>query len=337
MPATVLAERIGWDGSITWFRENVAEVRRQTRRVDPADRLVYRPGEQVQCDLWFPPVSVGLDVHRRGRMPVLVMVAAHSRRIEAVMIPSRRTGDLLAGMWVLLQRFGGIPKRLLWDNEAGIGRRGRLAEGVSGFCGTLGTKLVQAKPYDPETKGIVERANHYLETSFLPGRAFTNPADFNTQLADWLDRVANHRRVRALDASPAEVFPADLAAMGALPPSPPSVGERFTIRLGRDYYVRAAGNDYSVDPQTIDRLVEVRIMLDEVIVTHQGLAVARHQRSWGSGRTVTDPAHVETAARLRHDFQHPPLRALDEGMVRDLAVYDQAFGLVTTDFEGQVA
>ena len=67
------------------------------------------------------------------------MVAAHSRRIEAVMIPSRRTGDLLAGMWLLLQRFGAIPKRLLWDNEAGIGRRGRLAEGVSGFCGMLGT------------------------------------------------------------------------------------------------------------------------------------------------------------------------------------------------------
>lgn len=141
MAATVLAERVGWEGSITWFRENVAEARRRVRRVDPADRLVHRPGEQVQCDLWFPPVDVGLDSRLRGRTPVLVMVAAHSRRIEAVMIPSRRTGDLLAGMWLLLQRFGAIPKRLLWDNEAGIGRRGRLAEGVSGFCGMLGTRF----------------------------------------------------------------------------------------------------------------------------------------------------------------------------------------------------
>ena len=335
MPATVLAQRVGWDGSITWFRQNVAEARRRVRRVDPADRLVHLPGEQVQCDLWFPAVSVGVEP--RGRVPVLVMVTAHSRRIEAVMIPSRRTGDLLAGMWLLLQRFGGIPKRLLWDNEAGIGRRGRLAEGVGGFCGTLGTKLVQAKPYDPETKGIVERANQYLETSFLPGRRFTSPTDFNTQLVDWLDRVANQRRVRALDASPARVFPTDLAAMTALPPTPPTVGERFTIRLGRDYYVRAAGNDYSVDPQAIDRLVEVRVSLDEVVVTHQGLTIARHERVWGSGRTITDPAHVETAARLRHDFQHPALRALDEALVRDLAGYDQAFGLVPTDFEGQVA
>ncbi len=337
MPATVLAERVGWDGSITWFRENVAEARRRVRRVDPADRLVHRPGEQVQCDLWFPPVDVGLDSRLRGRTPVLVMVAAHSRRIEAVMIPSRRTGDLLAGMWLLLQRFGGVPKRLLWDNEAGIGRRGRLADGVSGFCGTLGTKLVQAKPYDPETKGIVERSNQYLETSFLPGRRFTNPQDFNTQLKGWLDEVGNQRQVRALGARPAEVFAADLAAMTALPPSPPTVGERFTIRLGRDYYVRAAGNDYSVDPAMIERLVTVNVSLDEVTVTYQGLPVARHDRAWGSGHTLTDPAHVEIAARLRRDFQHPPVTVLEEGLVRDLSVYDQAFGLAAADFDGQVA
>lgn len=184
---------------------------------------------------------------------------------------------------------------------------------------------------------MTSSANQYLETSFLPGRSFTSPQDFNAQLADWLDTVANQRRVRALDASPAEVFPADLAVMTALPPTPPTVGERFTIRLGRDYYVRAAGNDYSVDPQAIDRLVEVRVTLDEVIVTHQGLPVARHERAWGSGHTLTDPAHVETAARLRHDFQNPRVRSLDDALVRDLSVYDQAFGLVTSDFEGQVA
>jgi hypothetical protein len=32
------------------------------------------------------------------------------------------------------------------------------------------------------SKGLVERANGYLETSFLPGRSFTSPADFNEQL-----------------------------------------------------------------------------------------------------------------------------------------------------------
>jgi hypothetical protein len=42
--------------------------------------------------------------------------------------------------------------------------------------------VVQLKPHDPESKGVVERANRYLVTSFLPGRQFTSPEDFNAQL-----------------------------------------------------------------------------------------------------------------------------------------------------------
>jgi hypothetical protein len=45
-----------------------------------------------------------------------------------------------------------------------------LTEPVTALVGTLGSRLVQLKPYDPESNGIVERANRYLETSFLPGR-----------------------------------------------------------------------------------------------------------------------------------------------------------------------
>src|SRR3954452_4708208 len=110
-------------------------------------------------------------------LPVLVMVASFSKFITAVMIPSRTTPDLLAGMWSLLeQQLGAVPRRLIWDNEAGIGRGGRLADGVAGFTGMLATKIVQLKPFDPESKGIVERSNGYLETSFLPGRRFSSPA-----------------------------------------------------------------------------------------------------------------------------------------------------------------
>jgi len=103
--------------------------------------------------------------------------------ITAVMLPSRQAMDLVAGMWLLLSgQLGAVPHELWWDNEAAIGRRGRLSDPVTGFVGTLATKLVQLKPYDPESKGIVERANRYLETSFLPGRSFDSPSDFNEQL-----------------------------------------------------------------------------------------------------------------------------------------------------------
>jgi len=43
---------------------------------------------------------------------------------------------------------------------------------------------VQLKPRDPESKGIVEHMNGFLETSFLPGRTFESPEDFNTQMSN---------------------------------------------------------------------------------------------------------------------------------------------------------
>jgi transposase len=325
MPATVIAERVGWQGSITWFRDNVRRLRPEYRRPDPADRLVWAPGDAAQCDLWFPPTKIPLEDGTRVSPPVLVVVAAHSRFVTAVMIPTRKTEDLLLGSWELIRRLGRVPRRLIWDNEAGIGQRGRLAQGVAAFAGTLATRVVQLRPYDPESKGIVERRNGWLETSFLPGRTFTSPADFNTQLTGWLE-LANARMVRTIKARPLDLIAADRAAMLALPPVVMGLGWREHVRLGRDYYVRLDSSDYSVDPTAIGRMVDVTADLDRVRVRLDGRIVADHARVWARGSTVADPAHVETAKQLRQQFQQPRPSAGDD-LHRDLADYDRAFGL----------
>lgn len=328
MPATVIAERVGWLGSPSWFRKKVALLRPEYAPADPADRIVYSAGDQVQCDLWFPPVKIPVGAAMLSAPPVLVMVASFSKFITAGMIPTRTTADLLSGMWSLLSvQLGAVPRRLIWDNEAGIGRRNHLAEGVSGFCGTLATKLQQLKAYDPESKGGVERANGYLETSFMPGRSFSSPNDFNTQLLDWLPK-ANSRTVRSLRARPVDLLKVDTAAMLTLPPLAPAHGFSSRVRLPRDYYVRVLGNDYSVDPSAIGRMVEVAADLERVQVRFAGKVVADHDRSWGSAATITDPEHVVTARRLRESFQQPrTVPVPDEGLVRDLADYDTAFGV----------
>lgn len=336
MPASVIAERVGWTGSPSWFRKRVALVRPELVPKDPADRLQHSPGDQVQCDLWFPPAPIPLPGGRVGSPPVLVMVPSFSRTICAVMIPTRTTPDLLAGMWSLLsEQLGAIPKRLIWDNEAGIGRRNKLAEGVTGLVGTLGTKIVQLKPFDPESKGIVERANQYLETSFLPGRTFASPADFNQQLVVWL-AIANTRVVRRLQARPVDLLSQDKAAMSGLPPITPRVGFQNRLRLPRDYYVSVLGNDYSVDPAGIGRMVTVNANLTTVTVELDGRLLASHERVWGSNQTITDPGHVTSAARLRTVFQSPRPTVSDESLLRNLGDYDTAFG-VAFEQTGEVA
>lgn len=342
MPATVIAERIGWDRSLTVLKERVRELRPLFLGADPVDKLVHEPGQTTQCDLWFPEPRIPVGGGQAAMLPVLVMTLAFSKVINARMIPSRTAGDILAGMWAIISTLGAVTKTLWWDREAAIGGSGRPSPAAAAFAGTLGTRIVLAPPRDPETKGMVERTNGYLETSFLPGRNFTSPRDFNTQLEAWLPR-ANQRLVRSLAPAtgsgaggrPVEVLERDLAGMTVLPPVAPVIGTRSRIRLGREYYVRVDTCDYSVDPRVIGRFVDISVTLERVTVRCEGRVVADHARCWARRQVITDPEHVTAAGVLRSAYQrattrdrsprvhadgHPvPMRALPD--------YDDLFGI----------
>ncbi len=90
MPATVIAERIGWRRSLTVLRERVGELRPLFAPTDPASRTSYAPGELAQCDLWFPPVDIPVGFGQVDRPPVLVMASGYSRMLAAIIIPSRK-------------------------------------------------------------------------------------------------------------------------------------------------------------------------------------------------------------------------------------------------------
>jgi transposase len=342
MPATVIAERIGWTRSIRVFSGRVAELRPVYLPPDSASRTAYVAGEIAQCDLWFPPIQLPVgfgQVRKPAQLPVLTMVCGYSRWLLAMLLPSRRSEDLFAGWWRLIEALGAVPRVLVWDGEGAIGRwrggRSELTGECQAFRGTLGAKVVVCRPADPEAKGIIERAHDYLERSFLPGRTFTSPAEFNTQLAGWLG-VVNTRPRRALGCAPADRITADRAAMLTLPPVAPATGWRASTRLPRDHYIRLDSNDYSVHPAMIGRRIEVIADLDRVRAVCEGKTVADHERIWAAHQTISDPEHVQAAKALRRT-RIGLLRPAPEPevQIRCLDDYDTALG-VTTD-EGGVA
>ena len=113
--------------------------------------------------------------------------------------------------------------------------------------------------------------------------------------------------------------------MMPLPPVLPDPAWRETKRLRRDHWVRVGTCDYSVHPRAIGRRVEVRMDLEEVVVTCAGEEVARHHRSWARHRTVTDPDHERARTVMRAFAQ--ALSEDDDVEVRDLSVYDRATGV----------
>jgi transposase len=129
MPATVIAERIGWRHSLTVLKDRIRELRPAYLPPDPASRTAYAAGEVAQCDLWFPAITlpVGFGQTRSAsRLPVLVMVTGYARWLSARLLPSRCAEDLFVGWWQLISQLGAVPRVLVWDGE------GRSASAAAG-------------------------------------------------------------------------------------------------------------------------------------------------------------------------------------------------------------
>ena len=111
----------------------------------------------------------------------------------------------------------------MWDQEGCIGqwRHGRSSPDRTRperSLGRWGWGSGSAKPADPEAKGVVERANGYFETSFLPGRSFDDVADFNAPAGRLVDEASQRAGSRHDPGQrPAEAIFEDRGSMLALP------------------------------------------------------------------------------------------------------------------------
>jgi transposase len=323
LPGTRVLEllgELGYRGSRSILYDYLAAVRPlfAPRRV--FQRSVYRPGELVQFDLWEPSrqIPVGHAQTRRGY--VIVGCLGYSRAGAAALVFSREAPDLLWGMARCLWRLGALPRTLVWDREGALhAGGGRPSEAFAAFCGTLCLRPLFCRPADPQAKGLVERLQGYLETSFEPGRAFANELDFQAQLDRWFDARANARLHKTLRCRPLDRLADERAAMRPLPDEPPDVDRRFVTRVPPDPYVRFDSNDYSLEPTLVGRRVDIRVSQRELtaVCLDSGELACRHQRSFARHRTFTA---LEHARALR--AQHASARAEPEVELRPLARYD---------------
>ena len=281
-------------------------------------RTIYRPGEICQFDVWQPraEVPVGHGQTRQGW--VVVACLGYSRAGAGVLVFSKETEDLLAGIVGCLTRLGALPRELVWDRQAGIhGHGGRPSEAFAAFWGQLRVAWRFCEPADPQAKGAGERLQGYAETNFEPGRRFANDLDFQDQLDAWFSKI-NARTHKTLRARPVDRLAEEHRMMAPLPAVMPDTARRWVMRVPPDPHLRLDTNDYSLDPALVGRRVEVRADQREIraIVLDSGEIACEHQRSFARHRTTTALEH----ARALRDARQPTETPVE---VRPLARYDQ--------------
>lgn len=314
-----LLEPLGCGASKTVVDDYLREVRPLFAK--PArtfQRTIYRPGEICQFDVWEPRarVPVGHGQTRRGY--VVIACLGYSRAGSGVLVFSKETEDLLAGVAGCLQRLGALPKTLVWDRQAGIhGHGGRPSEAFAAFCGQLKVDWYFCEPADPQAKGAVERLQGYAETNFEPARRFANELDFQDQLDAWFEK-ANARTHKTLRARPADRLREEHAVMAALPEKIPDCSRRWVIRVPPDPFLRVDTNDYSLDPALVGRRVEVSVDQRQIVAValDTGEIACQHTRTFAKHRTITALEHARALRSARGDAAESSVE------IRPLARYD---------------
>jgi transposase len=297
--ATRLFEMVrarGYAGSVIQLRRVV----RTLRPIPAAEaylRLTVFPGEQAQAD-WgvFGTVRIG-----RATRPLsgFIMVLSWSRALHAVFTPDQSLESFLRGHVEAFAYFGGCPRAVVYDNlrSAVLERQGdaiRFHPRLLELCGHYHFVPRPCAPARGNEKGRVERAIRYLRDGFFAARTFRDLDDLTAQFVRWRDTVAHGRRVPGDPTrTVAEALAAERARLLPLPQHPFETDLVRGVASGKTPYIRFDRNLYSI-PHTLVRVPLTLVATPTQVRLFHGTAeVAAHGRSFDTGGTVEDPAHLQ--------------------------------------------
>ena len=227
--APVVMQRIrekGFDGEISIVRALLRQLRGQSCHREPFIRVESEAGQQMQVD-WghFQSLKYG-DVSRK--LYALAVVESHSRMLYVFFSHSQKQEYFHMGLLEAFQYLGGSPREIVVDNmmTAVTERVGSIIRFNEAFLDFLRPFKITPRACNvraPHEKGKIENAIKYIRQNFWPLRTFTDIADVQRQMNDWLDTVANIRVHQTTGERPVDRLRKD--ALQPLPQYLPNVRE----------------------------------------------------------------------------------------------------------------
>lgn len=287
-------QRIGYHGGITMLRDHLATMRPSAK--EAFLRIETQPGEQAQVD-WANCGSIRIGSALR-RLSAFVMVLSYSRMTYIELTLSQCLEDFLGAHWRAFQFFGGIPRKLVYDNLksvclARLGADIRFNPRFLEFSGACLFEPVLCRPARGNEKGKVESGIHYFRTSFMDGRPLESWPLLRSELDAWIREVANVRLHRTTRQRPVDRFEGERPLLQPLPPQESDIAIPRPVKATSTARVHFDGNAYTVGYTHAYKLLTLKASTFDVRVFDGAKLLATHARSYERGVVVENPAHFE--------------------------------------------
>lgn len=332
-----LKER-GYTGGIAVLRRYVAKVRVPRQRKAYL-RIETEPGEQAQVD-WgsFGHIRVG---HTQRRLSAFAMVLSWSRALYVDFSLDQRMDTFLRMHQRAFAAFGGIPRRVLYDNLKSvvlhhIGSTVQFNPTFLGFAGHYLFEPTAAPVRYPQAKGRVEGAIRYLRHGFFYGRSFSSIDDLRQQAVAWCAEVANQRIHATTRERPAERLLVERSRLRPLPAHAFDADFVSPLIVSKEARVHLDTNAYSVPHHLVGKTVHLRADDTSVRVVHDGQIVAQHVRCWDRRRSIEDPSHIEAMLERRPGARPIKRRDRIAALCPEAKMYLKEIARRRIDLDGEV-
>jgi len=297
--ATRLYEMVrprGYAGSVVQLRRIVRTLRPQAAPT-VYRRLTTLMGEEAQVD-WgaFGTIRIG---HGTRPLSGFVMVLSYSRALSALFTMDQTLESFLRGHVDAFQVLGGSARTLVYDNlkSAVLERQGSAIRFHPRLLELAGHYHFAPRPCTPgrgNEKGKIERQIQYLRHAFFAARTFTDVDDLNAQFRRWRDEIAHQRpHPEQRDQTVAQVLAQEQSRLLPLPAHPFATEVLRAVTSGKTPYVRFDRNHYSIPHTHVRRPVTLLANATLVRIVAGAVEIARHARSYDTGQTIDDLAHLE--------------------------------------------
>jgi transposase len=280
----------GYAGKYGAVKEEVREIKSRLKKV--FFPLHHPPGE-AQVDFGYALAKVGGALKK---VAFFVMALPYSDALFVKAYERECTETFWDGHVHAFQLFGGVPRRITYDNS-----RVMIAKILGAHKRELTEGFLQLKSHylfqehfccvrRANEKGVVEALVKYARLHFfVPAPQVNNLKELNAYLQDRCEQD-RRRRLRGRSGTKEERLKDDREAFLPLPAAFDACRKK-TTRPTRYSLVRFHTNDYSVPTRYAHHPVTVKGYVDDVRIYYEDRLIAEHERIWDREQVSLKPEH----------------------------------------------
>ncbi len=278
------------------YSGSYATINRAVRKVQ-ADKAVppqssvplsYAPGEAVQID--WGEATVYID-GQKTKVHAFCGRLCHSCDIFVQVYKTPNEESFLEAQQLMFDFFGGIPRRLIFDNakvavKEGFGLYAKPQNKYLSFSAHYAFGLDFCNPGRGNEKGLVENLVGYSRRNFLvPVPRVPDIEALNRKLwNDCLNYRHNHK-VENRQHPVMVMYQEELKLLNPIPLYRYDTSKTVMARVDDFSTVRYEKNNYSVPTRYLRKNVTVKGYANSICILHEGAVIATYPRQYGSGNT----------------------------------------------------